>query len=282
MKKTLFALVFAGIVCLALFHTQKAEAANPIFFADFDGTGVPNNDVNDPANWQAENPSNTWGTGDFPANGTQALQMTGSGCGSSSFTPLPTVENWSDGIIQADFGWNDDDSWGIMFRRNAENSGYLAFFGFVETLDLALFDLGTLGMSNGQCLGDVGVEEGPEPGRTIIEGMAIAAVRHNLDPLDQTANTSYTARILAAGPMIKIWYGLTENFPDDPLEDPDPSKMASMIEAQDSTYTSGSAGLWQESNDNGIVDNIYVFDATGLTAVSPLGSLAATWGNIKK
>lgn len=282
MKRMLFAFAIAGTMCLVFFHIQGAEAASPIFFADFDGTGVPNNDVNDPANWQAENPSNTWGTRDFPANGTQALLMTGSGCGSSSFTPFPTVENWSDGVIQADFGWNDDDSWGIMFRRNAEDSGYLAFFGFVETLDLALFDLGKLGMSNGQCLGDVGVEEGPEPGRTIIEGMAIAAVRHNLDPLDQTANTSYTARILAAGPMIKIWYGLTENFPNDPLQDPDPNSVASMIEAQDSTYASGSVGFWQESNDNGIADNIYVFDATGLTAISPRGSLAATWGNIKK
>ena len=279
-RRILSTLFFAGIVCLVCFHIQRAEAANSVFFADFDGAGVPDNSVNDPASWEPENPSNTWGSGTFPANGTQCLKMTGSGCGSSSFTPFPTVNNWSNGIIQVDLGWFDDDSWGIMFRRNGPQSGYFAFLGFTETIDLALFDLGTLGLNNGQCLGDVGVEEGPEPGRTVIEGKAIAAVRHNLDPIDQTGNTSYTARILADGPRIKIWYGLTENFPDDPLKEPAANKMASMIEAQDSKYTSGSVGVWQESNDGGVIDNIYVFGQIG-SAVAPQMKLATSWGRIK-
>jgi hypothetical protein len=132
-KKILLLFIFVGIVCL-IFVSIQAEAAKPIFFADFDGKGTPNNSVNDSANWKAENPANTWGIGDFPANGTKALKMTASGCGSSGFTPFPTVENWTNGIIQADFGWFDDDSWGIMFRRNAENNGYFVFLGFTETV----------------------------------------------------------------------------------------------------------------------------------------------------
>ncbi len=63
-------------------------------------------------------------------------------------------------------------------------------------------------------------------------------------------------------------------------EEPAANKMASMIEAQDSKYTSGSVGVWQESNDNGVIDNIYVFGQIG-SAVAPQMKLAATWGSIK-
>jgi len=281
-KKVLFVLIFAGVACLISVHTQKSEAQDPIFFADFDAEGIPDNGVNDPGNWKPENPSITWAIGDFPANGTQALQMTGSGCGSSGFTPFPTVENWSDGIIQVDLGWNDDDSWGIMFRRQDEMTGYFAYFGYIETLSLALFDLaGGCGV-NGLCISEAGCEEGPEPGANVTEASAIKTVLHNLpEPLTQAADVSYTARIMAVGPRIKIWYGLTDNFPADPLQDPDSSKMASMIEVEDPTYTSGSVGIWHESNDNGIVDNIYVFDQTALTAVAPQGKLTITWGALK-
>jgi hypothetical protein len=205
--------------------------------------------------------------------------MTGSGCGSSSFTPFPTVENWKDGIIQADFGWFDDDSWGIMFRRNGEMEGYFVFLGFTETIDWALFDLGQIGLLNGKCLNEApGVEEGPEPGRTIIRDKAIGAAPHNLE-VDQTGATSYTARIVANGSKIKIWYGPTDDFPDDPLKEP--TDVANVIEAEDTTYTEGSVGLWQESNDNGVVDNIYVFDKSAL-AVSSQWKTAITWGGIKE
>ena len=278
-KRMLLSFIFAGIVCLIFISIQKSEATKPVFFADFDGKGTPNDSVNDPANWKAENPANTWGIGDFPANGTKALKMTGSGCGSSGFTPLPTVENWTDGIIQVDLGWFDDDSWGIMFRRNAEDNGYFVFLGFTETIDWALFDLGKIGLLNGKCLSEApGVEEGPEPGRTIVKDKAIEAMPHNLKP-DQTGNTSYTARIIANGPKITIWYGLTKDFPDDPLKEP--KKVASMIEVEDSTYTKGSVGIWHESNDNGVIDNIYVFDKSVL-AVSPQDKAAVTWGAIKE
>jgi len=278
-KKVLFLIIFAGITCLIFVSIQNSEAEKPIFFADFDGKGTPNDSVNDPGNWKAENLSNTWGIGAFPANGTQALKMTGSGCGSSSFTPFPTVENWKNGIIQADFGWFDDDSWGIMFRRNAENDGYFVFLGFTETIDWALFDLGQIGLLNGKCLSEApGVEEGTEPGRTIIRDKAIGAAPYNLK-IDQTGSTSFTARIVADGPKITIWYGPTEDFPDDPLKEP--TNVENVIEAEDSTYTKGSVGLWQESNDNGVVDNIYVFDGSALS-VFPQGKAAITWGKLKR
>jgi hypothetical protein len=280
MKKALFALVFAGVTCLILVSFQKSEAQEPIFFADFDSKGIPNDSVNDPGNWKPQNPATTWAIGDFPANGTKALKMTASGCGTSGFTPIPTVENWSDGIIQIDFGWNDDDSWGIVFRWDGKSGGYFAFFGFIETIDLALFDLAKLGLQNAQCLSQVqGVEFGPEPGREIAEDKAIKVVPHNLPKLDQTGNTSYTARILAQGSTIKIWYGLTENFPDNPLEEP--KKVAATIEVEDTTYTKGSVGIWHESNDNGLVDNVYVFDQSALTVVSLQERLAITWGALK-
>jgi hypothetical protein len=280
-KRMLFYLILAGITCLIFTFIPKSEAQDPIFFADFDAKGTPNNTVNDSGSWKPEHPTITWAIGNFPANGTQALQMTAGGCGNSGFTPFPTVDNWSNGIIQVDLGWNDDDSWGIMFRRNSQTEGYFVFLGFTETLSLALFDLGILGLSNGQCLSDTGVEVGAEPGTEITEDKPIKTTLHNLAPLDQTANTSYTARIVAQGSTIKVWYGLTEDFPDNPLKDPNPNDVSSYIEAEDSTYTSGNVGIWHESNDNGVIDNVYVFDRAGL-AVSPQENAATMWGSLKK
>ena len=277
-KWRLFALTLAGVVCLFLAHPKGSAAQDPIFFADFDGGGADNDDPN---NYVAENAGNTWGIGDFPANGTNALQMTGGGCGSSSFTPFPTVENWSNGIIQFDMGWNDDDSWGIMFRREDEETGYLAFFGWIETVHLALFDLGVMGMTNGQCLSQAAgaIEDGVEPGGAIINNFLVT-VPHGFEGMTTgPADVSYTGRILADGPKIVVWYGPTEDFPDDPLEEP--TGVALKIEFEDDTYEAGSVGIWQESNDNGIIDNLYVFGDNALTPVEPLGKLATAWGKLK-
>ena len=282
MKKLIFIAILIGLVCLAFAYIQSAEAANPVFFADFDGGGAPDNGVNDPANWEPEHPPIVWAISDFPANGTQCLKMTTGGCGNSGYTPFPTVENWSDGIIQIDMGWYDDDSWGIMFRRGGPQEGYLAFFGYEETVDLALFDLAELGLNNGQCLSEVGVEEGAEPGATIIDGMALAAARNNIETFDKAGGTSYTGRISVQGTKIKVWYGLTENFPDDPLKEPKDADMAAVLEVNDSAHASGTVGIWHESNDNGVIDNIYVFDGSALTVVASNGKLAATWGELKR
>ena len=78
--------------------------------------------------------------------------------------------------------------------------------------------------------------------------------------------------------MIKVWYGLTADFPDDPLEEPG-NKVLS-LEADDSAHATGAVGIWHESNDNGVIDNISVYDEKGL-AVAPKGKLATTWGVLK-
>jgi hypothetical protein len=280
-KKVLFVLIFAGIACLISVHIQKSEAQDPIFFADFDAEGIPDNGVNDPGNWKPENPANIWAIGDFPANGTKCLQQVGSGCGASGFTPFPTVENWSNGVIQVDLGLADNDSWGLMFRRQDQMTGYFVFLGYSETLSLALIDLAQGCGRNGVCLNETGCEQGPDGAAEVLEEKALKVVPHNLPaPLSEAADVSYTARIVARGPKIKIWYGLTKDFSDNPLEDPDPNAIASYIEVEDSTYTSGSVGIWHESNDNGRLDNIYVFDARAL-AVGPQAKLATTWGALK-
>lgn len=278
-KKMSFTLIFAGIACLILALIQELEAQQPIFFADFDAKGIPNNTVNDPKNWKPENPANTWGIADFAANGTKALQMTGGGCGSSGFTPFPTVKDWANGVIQVHLGWNDDDSWGIMFRRKDERTGYFAFFGYMETLSLALFDLAQGCGLNGKCLNETGCEEGPDGNAFAVEKKALKALPHNLGKLVKDgALTSFTARILADGPTIKIWYGRTADFPKDPLQEP--QKFASIIEVTDKTYQKGSVGIWQESNDKSVIDNVYVFDESGL-AVAPQDKLATIWGRLK-
>ena len=66
-KKILFAFIFAGIACLILAHVQRIEASEPIFFADFDAGGIPNDSVNDPGNWEPENAAIIWAVADFPA-----------------------------------------------------------------------------------------------------------------------------------------------------------------------------------------------------------------------
>ena len=50
----------------------------------------------------------------------KGLLNTEEGCGVSGSTPLPGTENFSDGIIQLDMSWQDDDSWGIIFRKSEE------------------------------------------------------------------------------------------------------------------------------------------------------------------
>ena len=278
MKKIILFLL-AVMACLA--YVRRSEAVEPVFFANFDKGGIPNEGVNDPKNWKPQNPALIWGIGDFPANGTKALQMMASGCGTSGFTPLPGLERWSDGIIQMDMGWRDDDSWGIVFRWDGESNGYFVFFGFEETINLALFDLAQLGLKNAQCLSQVpGAEQGPEPGAKIKEDAPglLKVVPHNL-PIDKTANTSYTGRIMAQGPKIKIWYGLTKDFPDDPLKEP--QNVSAVIEVEDSTYSEGMIGIWHESNDNSVVDNIYVFDQKALSVAPSREKMATVWGRLK-
>jgi len=149
----------------------------------------------------------------------------------------------------------------------------------IETVNLALFDLAELGLANGQCLSEAGAENGVEPGGEIIDKF-LDVIPHDFKKMTTgPAAVSYTGRVYADGPTIKVWYGLTEDFPDDPLQEP--TKIPVMLEINNSAHVQGGVGIWQESNDNGIIDNIYVFDEKGL-AVAPKGKLATTWGLLKK
>jgi len=271
MKTRIFTLfIFATL--LLVIASAKLEAVRTIFFADFDSKGIPDISVNDPKSWKPENPGTQWQIADFPANKTKGLKQVAEGCGTSGFTPFPdpqgNLKNWRDGVIQVDLGWGDDDSWGIMFRRTAVDKGYFAFFGFTETQFLILMDLAQGCGMTGKCLDENGCENNP--------GKVIKQVPHNLPNRDQTNNTSYTARISAQGPDIKIWYGLTADFPKNPLEPV--KKFASMIEVEDSTYTKGSVGIWHESMSNSFIDNVIVY---GGLAVDPQGKTALTWGALK-
>ena len=274
-----YAFVMLSLSCILVLPTL---AQPPIFFADFDGNGIPNNDVNNPENWEPENPGTIWALNRFPANGTQALQMQASGCGTSGYTPLPGVENFTNGIIQFDAGWLDDDSIGWMVRQNGIDRGYFLTFGFTESLENGIFDLSQINYVR-DCLGEgMALEEGPIPGETIIPGKAMAVTRHNLNPTDQTANTSYTGRIKVSGSEITMWYGFTEDFPDNPLTDPDPNAVASTLHIDNAEVFSGIVSFFHESWDNGFLDNVYVFDERGLAVISPNEKTTTTWASLKQ
>ena len=125
------ALLCAFVALSMLLILQPASAQ--IFFADFeDGSGV-----NDPAQWLPDNAGQNWGIAAFPGSG-QGLKNLNEGCGTSGNTPWPGVTDFSDGIIQLDMSWDDDDSWGVVFRKTADNAGYLVVFGYIETQGVLL------------------------------------------------------------------------------------------------------------------------------------------------
>lgn len=64
------------------------------------------------------------------------------------------------------------------------------------------------------------------------------------------------------------------------MKSTDPNAVSAYIEVEDSTYTSGKVGIWHESNSNGFIDNVYIFDERALP-VLPLDKLAVTWGRLK-
>ena len=157
-------ILFLSLLVMALFIFIVTQAdAQVLFFANFDDgvtevDGVklqttPDAGVNDAANWKPENAGQTWGLADF-ANGTKGLQHTTSGCGNSGNTPLPGNITFTDGIIEFESAWKDDDSWGIIFRQTAADKGYLAFFGYNETPRVVLADLAKGCGKVGECFNE--------------------------------------------------------------------------------------------------------------------------------
>ncbi|MCH8219674.1 MAG: hypothetical protein IH892_23220, partial [Planctomycetes bacterium] len=233
------ALLCAFVALSMLLMLQPASAQN--FFADFeDGIGV-----NDPSQWVPENAGQAWGIADFPGGG-KGLKNLNEGCGTTGNTPLPGVTDFTDGIIQLDMSWDDDDSWGVILRQTAADAGYLVFFGYVETGSVIIADLADGCGAMGQCLSDqAGCENG---------GVELISVPHGLTNLTQDLSVSYTGRIEVRGDTIKVWYLPTADIAD-PLGDLGPP----LVELQTTAHAGpGSVGIWQESQGGCMIDNVLV------------------------
>ena len=252
--------ILLGIVLLCSIATQSD--AQVLFEADFDSGGP----ANDAANWKPENPGQTWAVEDFAANGTKGLKHTSAGCGLSGNTPFPAagMEDWTDYIVEIDAAWNDDDSWGIIFRQTAVDKGYIAFFGYIETPHVALADLAVGCGKVGECFSEGVNCEGNDE-------LVIARQEHGWDvaTLVKDASVIYRLRIEAVGSSIKMSYG-------------EIGKETVLIDVVDSTYAKGGVGIWQESNDNCFIDNVKVTAVRSGVAVHPEGLLTTTWASIKE
>ncbi len=243
-----------------------------LFFADFESSSrkaIPSKAVNDPRNWKPENPQTQWALADF-ANGTKGLMQTAEGCGTSGNTPLPGMKrDFTDGIIQLEMSFGDDDSAGIIFRKSAEDKGYLVVFGVTETpaVIVALLDKDCAKVGN--CLDQVACEN--NPGNTLIQ------VPHGLGEMDQTNNTIYFGRIEAKGNSIKVWY-----LKRDDVKNPNAENLGKpIVEIKDNTHKSGAVGFWHESMQSGTIDNVLVTGPGGFRSVDTQGKLATTWGTLK-
>jgi hypothetical protein len=265
MKKMIIVLFALSFTLLII----PKVGAQIVFFADFEDDSkdaVPDKDVNDIANWKPENAGQVWALGPFP-NGTQGLKQTVEGCGISGNTPLPGVENFTDGVIQLEMSWGDDDSWGIIFRQSAKDKGYLVVFGYIETQAVILARLDDGCGVVGKCLDEVACENNP--------ANTIEQVPHGLGALNMGNTDAYLGRIEARGDNIKVWYRRLDDV-GDPLGDLGPP----ILEATDATHKSGTVGVWHESQGGSMIDNVLVTTAS-LFSVDARDKLAATWAKIK-
>ena len=265
------------MVLVALFSIMLIShaSAQVIFYADFEISGskaIPDVSVNDPANWVPENAGTIWAeTTEFP-NGSGALHQTAEGCGISGNTPLPGIDDFSDGIIQAVFSWQDDDGVGFQFRRVGEDQGYLVAFGYNETAQIIIGSLADGCCPSGQCLDQCSCENG---------GNELVGVDHGLGAdLSQDNSVAYFARVEVTGSLIQAWYMPLDDVPNlfaasDELGDP----VAEYDGADD--LGPGTVGIWHESWGNGRVDDIIVTGPGGTTDVDPHAKLSTTWGDVK-
>ena len=271
--KTRF-LFFSLILSLSVaFHA----AGQIVFYADFEPgskDAVPDADVNDIKRYEPENAGTIWGDADFEGGnigGATAMAQTAEGCGISGNTPLPGVDDFTDGIVQIVFSFGDDDSVGLQFRRQGDDKGYLVVFGYNETSQVLFMSLEDGCCPSGQCLDMCGCENG---------GKEIDAVPHGLGGgLDQTNSVAYLGRVEVKGGNVKVWYKLLEEVDDlfassDALGDP-------ILESNEATNTdAGSVGIWHESWGMGRVDSVLVTNPNGFS-VDVKGKLTTLWGELK-
>ena len=256
-----------ALMALSLLLMLQSATAQVIFKADFEsGSGT-----NDVSKWVPENAGMKWEVADFPGSG-KGLKQTVEGCANSGNTPLPGVTNFTDGIIQFDMSWGDDDSWGAVLRQTAPDKGYVITFGYIETpaVIIALLDkgCGKVGMCNDQTLCE------NNPANTLNQTPHTLAA----DPATLTRDNSvaYLGRIEAKGDTIRVWYKARADVPN-PLA-PDLGKP--LVEIKDGTHKSGSVGIWHESQGGSEIDNVWVFGPSGIVAVEPQGKLATSWGSM--
>ncbi len=162
------------ITALLVFTVIGQANAKVVWYADFepDATtkAIPGPEVNNPDNWNdlVEMPDIFWDISDvgaeYPDSGRAAgehglIQIT-EGCAVSGHTELPFSPEFTDGIIDLEASWADDDTWGVTFRRtpaaltyfdiaevlplvntDAWATGYMVTFGWNESQSVQLLDL---------------------------------------------------------------------------------------------------------------------------------------------
>ena len=270
-----------------------------IWHADFEPeaqAAIPGPAVNNPDNWNnnVENPQTEWGLtnyrNDWPDTGRKGhgLIQRGNICAASGNTPIPLSPIFTDGIIELEMSWNDDDSMGVTFRA-AQGKGYLVVFGYNETIALMLHDMGNGCAEPGMCLGKTGCDEPAWGGNLWIEIVLLADIGFevggkmaghfdvwNRGILPEDHKHVLYGRIRAVGNQIDIWYmPIDKDFDRDRVE-----WMKPLISVRDEKYSSGTVGIWHESWGNGIIDNLTITDAGGFSA-DTRGKLTTYWGTIK-
>ena len=265
------------IVFIALFSVMLISHASAqiIFYADFEAgssEAIPDASVNDPANWVPENAGTVWAeSGEFPDGGS-ALHQTAEGCGISGDTPLPGVDSFSDGIIQAVFSWQDDDGVGFQFRRVGDDSGYLVAFGYNETPQIIIGSLADGCCPSGQCLDQCSCENG---------GNELVGVDHGLGAdLSQDNSVAYFGRVEVSGSSIRVWYMELGDVSDIFADSSDLGDPVAEYDGADDMGP-GTVGIWHESWGNGRVGSVLVTGPGLLTSVDPHSKLSTTWGDVK-
>jgi hypothetical protein len=260
--------VILGAALAALLTTPAI--AQIAFLADFEDNSkaaVPGPEVNDVNNWDVLAPGQTIVVTDHPTNGTLAMKITVEGCGNSGMFMPPSIDNFTDGIIQVEMNPGDDDSFGVVFRRASEVEGYIVFFGVTETPSVIVAGLDKCG-GQGVCWSDNGCENAANTIAQEPHGMALGIAN----------NSDILGRVEVNGDRIRVWYALLEDVVNPMAKklDIDP-----IIDVTDSDFgDAGAVGLWHESMANGFYDNFWVSRAGGL-AVDAAAKAAVTWGHLK-
>jgi len=273
MKRPYLMMLTALFSVMLLSHAS----AQVIFFADFEtdsSEAVPDASVNDPANYVPENAGTIWAaSAEFP-DGSGALHQTAEGCGISGNTPLPGIDNFSDGIIQAVFSWQDDDGVGFQLRRVGDDRGYLVAFGYNETPQIIIGSLADGCCPSAQCLDQCSCENG---------GNELVGVDHGLGgDLSQDNSVAYFGRVEVTGSLIQVWYMELGDVPDLFVDSGELGDPVAEYDGADDAGP-GTVGIWHESWGNGRVGSVLVTGPDGFatTAVDPHAKLSTTWGDVK-